>query len=162
MVKPGGEPAPPRRGKTGTSKRGGDRSTEQARVEEANRVAAVIDLRMSGMKFADIAKRLNYADESGPATAYRRAIAKVVQEPAREALALELLRTEALLEAVWDKAMLGRIGPHQQALNTVAFRAKLLGLNGAVKIDLTSDTAQAEVQEVVDGLLAIMDSREQQ
>lgn len=149
---PGDEPVPPRRPKAG-GVNGGDRTSEAARVEAANRRARLIQLRNSGMSFDRIQEVLGYESEEGAYKAWRAELAKVPRAAAKEALRLEELRLDQLQLGFYAKAITGNVSAGETVLKIMAARAKLLGLNGAVKIDLTTDSAAEEVKGVADELM---------
>ncbi|MDB5716357.1 MAG: hypothetical protein JWO15_3754 [Sphingomonadales bacterium] len=149
-----GAARPPRKGKTGKG-RGGDRTTDEARLEEAARTRQVLLLRRSGLSFAQIAEATDYADASGAAHAWRRAVKNAVQIPARETIALELERLDVAQAAIWTKVMNGNISAIEAWLKISAHRAKLEGMYKPVKLTLSGEE-ETEVHDAVADLLAIL------
>jgi hypothetical protein len=102
-----------------------------ARIGRSERAGRVLDLRKSGLTFREIGTRMGFSEQ--------RAHALVTQELARlnakrsesaeEVTRLEVERLDALLAAVWGKAMEGELSAVATALAIAARRAKLLGLD---------------------------------
>jgi hypothetical protein len=130
--------------------------SEQARVETAERKALVIGLRQAGLDFEQIAQRTGYADSSGAWRAWQAAMADVVRQPAREAFDLELSRLDVAQTALWAKVRAGNLGAVREFLNISRERRKMLGLDAAFRIDVSSDDARAEVRDAVTELLGIL------
>jgi DNA-binding CsgD family transcriptional regulator len=88
-------------------------------------------LRLEGLTHREIASRLGIA----PSTAYKRvshALQAVNERNAAEAerlRALELLRLDALQDAIWEKALEGEAQSLTRVLAIMERRAKLLGLD---------------------------------
>jgi len=90
-----------------------------------------LELRRAGATFEDIAVRLRYTNRSAAYKAYRRAIARTLQQPADEIRTLEQDRLDKLLTAVWSAAMRGNLGAVDRALRISERRSRLLGLDFA-------------------------------
>jgi hypothetical protein len=102
-----------------------------ARVGRAERANEALDLRKCGLTFREIGARMGVTEQ--------RAHALVTQELARlnakrsegaEAVTrLEVERLDALLAAVWPKAVKGDLAAVDRVLSILARRARLLGLD---------------------------------
>lgn len=75
--------------------------------------------------------------------------ARVPIEPAREFVAIECRRLDALIEALWSKAVDGDEGAVATMLRVMERRARMLGLDAPTKHELT------QVHEFGDHLLAV-------
>jgi hypothetical protein len=98
-----------------------------------------LDLRLSGMSYADIADRLGYAGESGPRNAVDRLLGRVEADNATELRRLESLKLDVLQAAVWDQAVAGDSDSIKLALAVHDRRVKLLGLAAPVAVDVRTD-----------------------
>ncbi|MCC6446809.1 MAG: hypothetical protein IT210_25580 [Armatimonadetes bacterium] len=107
--------------------------THPRRIAEAGKEAQALNLRKQGHTFEQIAEQVGYADRSGAHKAVMRALQRLTNEPAAEARALELLRLDALLLALWPQAEKGDLKAIQSVLNLMARRARYLGLDAPPK-----------------------------
>ena len=106
-------------------------------LKAKDRKLRALELRLSGETFNSIAEKLGYASMSGAHKAVQSALKKTLQQPADEVRKMELERLDALLSAMW---------PHRhkpeyldRILRVMERRAKLLGLDAAVKQDITTN-----------------------
>lgn len=115
------------------------------RTDAAGRSAKALELRLSGLDYAEIAVRLGYRDKSGAWRAVEGELSKVRHEHASQVLALDLSRLDALLHTVWDKAIQGDLPALDRALKVLERRARYFDLDG--KAGSTADQLRA-VQEL--------------
>jgi hypothetical protein len=114
----------------------------------------VMDLRLTGKNFTDIAKEVGYA---GPGSAYKalkRAMAKTLQEPADDLRRIEGERLDRLFEVAFAKAT----GEGERSLLAIdrcltiqARRAALLGLDAPIRIEehvISEDAVDAEMRRL--------------
>lgn len=94
-------------------------------VERRTRAVA---LARSGASYDDIAKELGYANRSGAWKAVQASLRAVQADTVDEYRALTIDRLEALLAAVWDKAMTGDIHAVAAARRIVDAESRVLGL----------------------------------
>ena len=73
------------------------------RVTAARRRAAVLERRMAGQTFEEIAAALGYSNRSGAYRAFQRAVAEVTAERAAEMRSLEGARMDAALVGIWNR-----------------------------------------------------------
>ncbi len=161
-----GQGQPPRQGRS----RGGAgkfiRSQDTARSD-----ARACELRSAGQTYQQIADELGYSDPSAAKKAVDRALASAVAEPAGRLRTLELARLDAALQVAFRvlheehvAASFGKLiidprtgkpvrdnGPNLQAIDRIVKigerRAKLLGLDAAVKVEaVTVDAVEAEIR----------------
>jgi hypothetical protein len=99
--------------------------------------AECLRLRLAGYSHREIAAQLGVA----PSSAYKRVrhaldeINKTNLESAEQLRALELLRLDELLNALWDTAIAGDLRAVDRVLKVMERRAKLLGLDAPVKVE---------------------------
>jgi hypothetical protein len=105
-----------------------------------------LDLRLSGMSYADIADRLGYAGESGPRNAVDRLLGRVEADNATELRRLESLKLDMLQSAVWDQAVAGDSDSIKVALAIHDRRVKLLGIAAPVQLDVRADPGSLVTQ----------------
>jgi hypothetical protein len=114
---------------------GENRASEKALLA-LERQRQALELRKAGVGFQQIADQLGYGGPSGAFNAVARALQKVIQEPAEAVLALELARLDAMLLGLWPKARAGHASAVDRVLKLMDRRAKYLGLDAPVKVDL--------------------------
>jgi len=88
-------------------------------------------LRLTGATYRQIGSELGIT-EQGAHAAVMRALKRLnerIAEGAEEVRQLELGRLDALLEAVWPRATMGKVDAVDRALKIMARRAALLGLD---------------------------------
>jgi len=106
-------------------------------LKAKDRKLSALELRLSGETFNSIAEKLGYASMSGAYKAVQAALKKTLQQPADEVRKMEVERLDVLLSAMW---------PHRhkpeyldRILRVMERRAKLLGLDAAIKQDITTN-----------------------
>ncbi len=102
--------------------------------EQLDRELKVLELRRAGLTWQRIAEQVGYADHSGAYLAYKRALKRVLQQPAEELRQAEIDRLDRLQLAAWPNAMKGDNSAIATVLRIMERRAKLLGLDMPVKI----------------------------
>ncbi|WP_438489567.1 helix-turn-helix domain-containing protein [Streptomyces sp. S186] len=118
----------------------------------AERRAKAIRMKIDGASYSEIATALGYSSRSAAHMDVKRSLEKHVVE---EGLAieawreLELARLDTLQQAIWGKAMSGDTRAIEAALKILDRRAKLLGLDSAIKLEvLTVDALDAQIQRL--------------
>lgn len=137
-----------------TPTRNGTRRTPRATpraIARAEREAVALELRKAGATYDDIARRLGYSNRSAARRLVVRALERTVSEPADELRTLECARLDALLQALWPKAMEGNPRSVEVALQVMDRRARLLGLDmpqrRVVEV-LTADVVDRAIREL--------------
>jgi hypothetical protein len=102
--------------------------------DQLDRELKVLELRRAGLTWQRIAEQVGYADHSGAYLAYKRALKRVLKQPAEELRQSEIDRLDRLQLAAWPKAMQGDNSAIATVLRIMERRAKLLGLDMPVKI----------------------------
>jgi hypothetical protein len=90
----------------------------------------VIDLRMSGLTFDEIAESLDYPDARQARSAYLKAMSDLC-EPAHDLRDLELARLDACTKAIWPDVLAGDLNAVTVYLKISAQRAKVAGFERA-------------------------------
>jgi len=117
----------------------------ERRLKTVERQRQALELRKAGASYRAIAQKLGYKGPAGAYAAVQGAIKLVLSEPAKEVIALELDRLDALLLGLWPEASRGRWLAVDRVLAIMDRRAKYLGLDAPVKRDdrVTMDFATA-------------------
>lgn len=118
----------------------------------ADRRAKAIRLKIDGYTYTEIAEELGYSSRGSANSDIRRALEKHVIEEGLAVEAwreLELARLDVLQKAIWPEAMKGSPRAIETALKILDRRAKLLGLDSAIKLEvLTIDALDAQIQRL--------------
>lgn len=147
---------------------GGNHPTGPTDIELAERRGKAIRLRRSGMTFDAIATALIRDGSARPG--YDRSLAwkdvqaaldGIVDQPAREVKAEQLDRINAMVAALWRKALEANIGAIDQIRKLEELRSRLVGTYSPIMYDITA-TPAAEGVDLTDprerhvaGLLAL-------
>lgn len=129
-------------------------------AETIEKERQVLELRRAGVTFDEIATRVGYADRGAAHKAYKRALARTLQQPAAEIRELEADRLDRLLVAVWARALRGDLAAVDRVIRLMERRSRLLGLDHADgiaerQIELEEGKAQLVVQAFLAALGAI-------
>lgn len=118
----------------------------------AERRAKAIRLKIEGHSYTEIAEKLGYSSRGSANSDVRRALEKHVIEEGLAVEAwreLELARLDVLQRAIWPEAMEGSPRAIETALKILDRRAKLLGLDSAIKLEvLTIDALDQQIQRL--------------
>jgi hypothetical protein len=114
----------------------------------------VLELRRTGMSYAEIAQAVGYQGPGAAWKACQRALTKTLQEPADEVRIIELVRLDAYLTYLQGKIERGDTRAIDTALRVGDRRAKLLGIDAPTKaqVEVTTydgDSVDAEIQRLV-------------
>ena len=127
------------------------KTPEPAQLE---RELAVVNLRVVGLTWQQIADQTNYATAMGAWKAYQRACKRTLQEPTDEARRIELDRLDALQRTYWDPAIQGNLRAADFVLRVIDRRARILGIDAPQKIQAEvvnyegSGNLNAEVERI--------------
>lgn len=97
-------------------------------AEARDRRRRAVELRLTGMTYAQIAQRLDWSGPSGAHQEIARAL-RLAEEPADRLRDLEVAQLDALFAAVWPRARSGHLRSVDAALGIMKRRARLLGLD---------------------------------
>ena len=124
-------------------------------IEKENEV---LRLRMGGMSYTDIAKKVGYADHTGAMAAYKRAIRRWQKPVSDEALLMDLELMETMKLALWKKVLKGEERAILTVLQMLRHRADLLGLKAPVKVqqEITTWDGDESIDRAVRDLAALL------
>lgn len=115
---------------TSKPQRGGSRRKTSTRlIDAALRQSEALRLRLEGRKFQEIADELGYANKATAYNTVMTALSEVTTEKSAELRNLELLRLDAMHQALWEKALGGDLPAVDRILKLMERRSKLLGLD---------------------------------
>ena len=106
-------------------------------------------LKLSGASYAAIADTLGYSDASGARKAVMRGMKNSQQESASEMRKIHFARLEHLLALLWPDVAAKDLPSMDRALSVMDRMEKLMGLNAASQLDIT--TGGRETVIVADG-----------
>jgi hypothetical protein len=120
----------------------------------------VLELRRAGLTWSAIADQTGYADATGAYAAYKRAIKRVLDEPADEVRKQELDRIDRLQVAVWNRALKGDDKAINTVLRLMERRARLLGLDAAqrVQAEVVTYDGHRDIDGEIERILQIIRS----
>ncbi|MCY0917048.1 hypothetical protein OS965_02505 [Streptomyces sp. H27-G5] len=118
----------------------------------AERRGKAIRMKIEGATYTEIAEELGYSSRGSACVDVRRALEKHVIEEGLAVEAwreLELARLDILQQSIWPEAKDGNPRAIETALKILDRRAKLLGLDSAIKLEvLTIDALDAQIQRL--------------
>ena len=141
---------------TATNKKSNNGGNSASDLAVALRRDAAVKLRIKGYNYPEIAKMLIEDEEIVTPDSYDRRfvfndiqsylneLRDKVQENLIDLIDIENMRLDQLLTAVWPGAMEGDTKSVRSALDIMDRRAKLLGLDSAIKIDWRIELAGLE------------------
>jgi len=124
--------------------------TAAQRLNAAERVAKIWELRKSGLAYDQIAKRLGVS-KGTVSKDLTKALGELLAnnvEGAEEVRALELERLDVALAAIWPKVKKGLLGAVDRLVSIQARRAKLLGLDAPTRSEVTGKDGEALIPEL--------------
>lgn len=110
---------------------------KKGEAEKAKEAARCVELRLTGMTYDQIAAQMGLSR-----SVVRERVAGVLAadpEHVDRLRALEAERLDALLRAVWGKALRGDLQAVDRALKIGAARRDLFGLDAPVRVEMTSE-----------------------
>lgn len=111
--------------------------TSPLQISQRERQATAVRLRASGLRYDEIARQLGYNSEATARSAVASVIRKLPIVAGTELREMEVIRLDALLHAVWDKALAGQGWAIDRALKIIHQKCQLLGLNAPVKTEVS-------------------------
>jgi hypothetical protein len=102
-------------------------------VELLQRECEIVELRTEGFVWREIAQRVNMST-AGVAKAYDRALERIIAPAVEQHRTTELDRLDILQRVYWQPAINGNLRAADFVLRVIEKRAKLLGLDAAIKI----------------------------
>lgn len=136
-------------------------NSDRKSIEAVETQAEVLRLRLDGLTFDAIARRLGYSSASGAYNVFKRAMERTVQEPADELRRVELARLDYYLECLAPHIAKGRGYAIEKAIMIQDRRARLLGLDAPTKHQLqVSAEITAEIEALAHDLGVSLDEEE--
>lgn len=123
------------------------------RITSVEDQAKALEYRKMGLNYAQIAEKLEMGSPQTAWDAVERALKRTLQEPADEVRRLELERLDAMMVTTYGNAMRGDLMALTATLNIMNRRAKLLGLDAAIKTDNKTDISVSEGVLVVGSVM---------
>lgn len=114
----------------------GEPASSPRRIKAAEKRRQALDLRTSGLTYQQIAHELGYRSAGYVCDIVRAELDKLPKEPAEAVRQLELTRLDAMLLGLWAEAKAGRWLAVDRVLAIMDRRARLLGLDAPVTVDL--------------------------
>jgi hypothetical protein len=131
-------------------------ASKAKRAEVAERRSKAIAMRLAGMDYDTIAKRLGYYNRGAAYNDITAALEQNVAEQNRNADVLrqeELQRLDRLQAGVWTAAASGDTKAVDTALRIIDRRCKLLGLDAPVRHEVvTMDAVESEIRRLSEEL----------
>jgi hypothetical protein len=109
------------------------------RLEAVEQQEKALRYRKMGLTYGEIAERLGMRSSQTAWSAVESALKRTLQEPADDLRKLELGRLDAMFVPVYVQACRGDLAALNAALNIMARRARLLGLDAPLKTENRTD-----------------------
>jgi hypothetical protein len=128
---------------------------ERKRYESRQRQAQALELRKAGATYQVIADQLGYKTRDSARKAIFAALDNITRGPAEDVKAMEILRLDSMLMALWTKARQGNEFSIDRVLKIMERRARLVGLDAPTKIAPTDPTGENEFFSITELALAL-------
>ena len=112
-------------------------NNQSRRVQAHERHLQALELRKAGATYQAIAEQLGYAHAKSAYKAVASALRATLREPAAGVRELEVARLDSALLAVWRRVQAGDDKAIDRLLRISERRAKLLGLDAAIRKELS-------------------------
>lgn len=116
---------------------GGESKHSKRRIASVAKQAEALEYRKMGLSYAQIADKCGLNSAQNAWNAVESALKRTLQEPADEVRKLESARLDAMFIQTYNNAQKGDLQSIAAALNIMARRARLLGLDAPVRSELT-------------------------
>lgn len=108
----------------------GNSANRDARsIKYAERQRQTLEMRKAGATYEQIATALGYSDRSNARKDFINALEAIIEEPAKEVLAIEIARLDAMILGIWAKAKTGDTQAIDRVLRIMERRSAYLGLD---------------------------------
>ena len=125
------------------------RMTRFSQDESAQRRAHALEMKRAGADLEQIARRLGYASPASCKRDLSAAFAEVLKTPTEEARALDVLRIEKMIMALWPDARSGIAAAVDRVGRLIDLRAKLLGTYAPTQVEqVTFDAVEQEIKRL--------------
>lgn len=139
--------------------------TSRTHVEVAERRRKLLELRKAGLTYQEVLDHhpdLGYKTTAEAAQDGTRALRAVLEEPAKDIVALEVGRLDALNQSLWAAARKGDVRAVDRVLAIMQRRARLLGLDYADRNTAVEDSkdARSMLADLAEQLARVTDTDE--
>lgn len=131
------------------------RRTGTAVLTARDKQRRALELRTEGRTLDQIADELGYADKSGAHRAITAALDRHEAAAVDEYRDLEAARLNELQQAIWPLAKAGDIPAVTACVRIIDRRARLLGLDAPVLVDVNATAATVDLDGAVARLLEV-------
>lgn len=136
-------------------------SSSRRSIEVRERAAKALKMRRAGYTPREIAERIpEYKDEKQVRVDLRKVLSELIDQPAKEMIALQFHRYERLILSIWRDAIAGDVAAHDRIIKHIEGQNKLLrlgsmGEEGSSEVDrwlssLLGTISEAESGDVTD------------
>jgi len=116
-----------------------------------------LQLALAGEEYQSIADKVGYNSRQAAWKAVKSALNKTVTEDAEQVKLMQMRRLDRMLKALWPEVLQGNVKAILAAIRVEERRAKLLGLDGPIKLqhDLGDEVAEGvqRFHELLDRLI---------
>jgi hypothetical protein len=105
-------------------------------VETAMKAERALSLRLGGATYEQIARQLGYSNRGGAYNLVHQALKAMLREPAEQVRELEVARLDTMVLAYTPAMLRGDVKAGGMLLHVMERRARLLGLDAPVRVDL--------------------------
>jgi hypothetical protein len=117
--------------------------------EKAQRRAHALEMRRAGADLDQIARRLGYVSVSAAKRDLSQAYTDVLKTPTEEARALDLLRIDRMIMALWPDARSGISAAVDRVAKLIDLRARFLGTYAPTQVEQVSfDAVEQEIKRL--------------
>lgn len=131
------------------------RRTGTAVLAARDKQRRALELRTEGRTLDQIADELGYASKSGASKAITAALDRHEAAAVDEYRDLEAARLNELQRAVWPLAVTGDIAAVTACVRIIDRRAKLLGLDAPVLVDVNASASTVDLDAAVSRIMEI-------
>lgn len=117
--------------------------------EKAQRRSSALEMRRAGADIEQIARRLGYTSIAAAKKDISSAYEEVLKTPTEESRALDLLRIDRMIMALWADARSGIAAAIDRVAKLIDLRAKLLGTYAPTQVEQVSfDAVEQEIKRL--------------
>ena len=130
-------------------------------LELTSRDTRVLELRVQGFSFEQIAQEVRFSGPSGAWQSYQRIKKQMIFEPLEELRQLELMRLDMAQHALWNRVINGDLPAVNCVLKIMDQRAKLVGLYKPEKIEVNKRGYEGiDIEEAKKSILTYLEEGE--
>lgn len=131
-------------------RRGGSKNSPDKKVKLAERVKVMIEWRVQGFTWPEIARRAEYRDEASARRAVRNFWKNIPSEAAADLRAIENTRYDKVQEVLWPGVLIGDLDAIDRFLRLSRERRTMNGIDLAPKFMLQGPTDGAFESDPID------------